>query len=319
MQRLIDGINRVLREQLSGIRVVRAFAREPCERDRFAVANHAVSDAALTAGRWQALMLPVTTLTINVSSVALIWFGGLRIDAGQMQVGSLIAFLSYFMQILMAVLMATMLLVMLPRAAVCAERITEVLQTQSAIARPDVPRYARRRGPRGAATRRRLVPLPGRGTPGARRCVVHRRARDDHRDRGRHRFGQVDTGGADLPAVRRDGGDGLDRRHRRTRLRPRGPVVRQWAWCPNAGTCSPARWPTTSASAQADASEEQMWAALRVAAADDFVRAHPDGLEMPVAQGGANFSGGQRQRLAIARAVDPAAQDLPVRRRVVRP
>ncbi|MGV1088797.1 MAG: ABC transporter permease, partial [Mycobacterium sp.] len=124
MQQRIDGINRVLREQLSGIRVIRAFAREPYERERFAEANQAVSDAALAAGRWQALMLPVTTLTINISSVALIWFGGFRIDAGQMQVGSLIAFLSYFMQILMAVMMATLIMVMLPRASVCAERIT---------------------------------------------------------------------------------------------------------------------------------------------------------------------------------------------------
>ena len=129
MQRLIDGINRVMREQLSGIRVIRAFAREPFERNRFGVANQALSDTALEAGRWQALMLPVTTLVINISSVALIWFGGLRIDDGQMQVGSLIAFLSYFMQILMAVLLATFLLVMLPRASVCAERITEVLST----------------------------------------------------------------------------------------------------------------------------------------------------------------------------------------------
>ena len=98
MQRLIDGVNRVMREQLSGIRVIRAFAREPFERNRFGEASQALSDTALTAGRWQALMLPVTTLVINVSSVALIWFGGLRIDAGQMQVGSLIAFLQYFMQ-----------------------------------------------------------------------------------------------------------------------------------------------------------------------------------------------------------------------------
>ncbi|WP_172832537.1 ABC transporter permease, partial [Mycobacterium asiaticum] len=127
MQRLIDGINRVLRDQLSGVRVVRAFTRENFERDKFAKANFALSNAALSAGNWQALMLPVTTLTINLSSVALIWFGGLRIDRGQMQVGSLIAFLAYFAQILMAVLMATMTLVVLPRASVCAERITEVL------------------------------------------------------------------------------------------------------------------------------------------------------------------------------------------------
>jgi len=124
MQGFIDGVNRVMREQLSGIRVIRAFAREDFEQARFETANRALSDTALEAGRWQALMLPVTTLTINISSVALIWFGGHRIDTGHMQIGSLIAFLSYFMQILMAVLMATIFLAMLPRATVCAERIT---------------------------------------------------------------------------------------------------------------------------------------------------------------------------------------------------
>ena len=139
MQRLIDGINRVMREQLSGIRVIRAFAREPFERSRFAEANHALSETALTAGRWQALMLPITTLVINISSVALIWFGGKRIDSGHMQVGSLIAFLSYFMQILMAVLLATFILVLVPRAAACAERITEVLSTEPVITSPAEP------------------------------------------------------------------------------------------------------------------------------------------------------------------------------------
>ena len=141
MQSLIDGINRVMRDQLSGVRVVRAFTREGFERDRFARANMALSNAALGAGNWQALMLPVTTLTINLSSVALIWFGGLRIDSGQMQVGSLIAFLSYFAQILMAVLMGTMTLVVLPRAAVCAERITEVLSTRPAVQSPAQPKF----------------------------------------------------------------------------------------------------------------------------------------------------------------------------------
>ena len=143
MQSLIDGINRVMRDQLSGVRVVRAFTREGFERDRFARANAALSNASLTAGNWQALMLPVTTLTINVSSVALIWFGGLRIDRGQMQVGSLTAFLSYFTQILMAVLMATMTLVVLPRASVCAERITEVLSTRAADRQPAKPQIPR--------------------------------------------------------------------------------------------------------------------------------------------------------------------------------
>ena len=139
MQRLIDNINRVMREQLSGVRVVRAFAREPFERQRFDEANVALSNTAQSAGNWQALMLPVTTLTINCSSVALIWFGGLRIDSGHMQVGSLIAFLVYFAQILMAVLMATMTVMVLPRAAVCAERITEVLSTDPAVSNPQNP------------------------------------------------------------------------------------------------------------------------------------------------------------------------------------
>ena len=136
MQRLIDNINRVMREQLSGVRVVRAFAREPFERQRFDEANVALSTTTQDASNWQALLLPVTTLTINCSSVALIWFGGLRIDSGQMQVGSLIAFLVYFAQILMAVVMATMTIMVLPRAAVCAERITEVLSTTPAVGNP---------------------------------------------------------------------------------------------------------------------------------------------------------------------------------------
>ncbi|HWY00858.1 MAG TPA: ABC transporter ATP-binding protein, partial [Mycobacterium sp.] len=143
MQSLIDGINRVLRDQLSGVRVVRAFAREGFERDRFARANAALSNTSLSAGNWQALTLPVTTLTINVSSVALIWFGGLRINSGQMQVGSLIAFLAYFTQILMAVMMATMTLAVLPRAAVCAQRITEVLSTRTAVVSPENPQSPR--------------------------------------------------------------------------------------------------------------------------------------------------------------------------------
>ncbi|MGZ4584467.1 MAG: ABC transporter permease, partial [Mycobacterium sp.] len=139
MQRLIDGVNQVMREQLSGIKVIRAFAREPFERRRFAEFNRALSQAALEAGRWQALLLPVNIVVINLSSVALIWFGGLRLDAGRMQVGSLIAFLSYFLQILTGVLRATFILMMVPRASVCAERIGEVLSTDAAIVSPHRP------------------------------------------------------------------------------------------------------------------------------------------------------------------------------------
>ena len=219
MQRLIDGINRVMREQLSGIRVIRAFAREPFERERFDAANKALSNTALEAGRWQALMLPVTTLTINLSSVALIWFGGKRIDTGEMQVGSLIAFLSYFMLILMAVLMATIFLAMLPRASVCAERITEVLSTTVAIADPEHPARAR---PAGYAGLVRLDDASFR-YPGAEQPVLQDisfTATPGHHHRGRrqYRLGQVDAGVADLPDVRRDRRRGAGRRDRRPRL-----------------------------------------------------------------------------------------------------
>ncbi len=198
MQRLIDGINRVMREQLAGIRVIRAFAREPFERNRFAHANQALADTALEAGRWQALMLPVTTLVIHISSVALIWFGGLRINAGQMQVGSLVAFLSYFMQILMAVLLATFILVIIPRAAVCAERITEVLSTEPQITSPEHPHPAERHRGRDSAGRG-VVQLSRRRASCAPRCFVHRAARHDDGDRRVDGFGQVDSGVADLP------------------------------------------------------------------------------------------------------------------------
>lgn len=301
MQRLIDGINRVLREQLTGIRVVRAFGREPFERGRFDQASRAVAGAALEAGRWQALMLPVTTLTINISSVALIWFGGLRIDAGQMQVGSLIAFLAYFTQILMAVLMATMVLVILPRASVCAERITAVLATAPSIANPADPRRPDRT--------LGLVELDGVAFryPGAERPVLQDVSFTAHPGTTTAIVGGTGSGKSTLlalisrlydvssGAVRVDG---LDVRDRDTEeLWSTLGLVPQRGYLFSGTVADNLRY------GRADATEDQMWAALRVAAAADFVRAHPDGLAMPVAQGGINVSGGQRQRLAIARAV----------------
>ncbi|MGY4711407.1 ABC transporter ATP-binding protein [Mycolicibacterium sp. CBM1] len=305
MQRLIDGINRVLREQLSGIRVIRAFAREPFEQQRFAAANAAVSDTALAAGRWQALMLPVTTLTINVSSVALIWFGGLRIDAGQMQVGSLIAFLSYFMQILMAVMMATLILVMLPRAAVCAERITEVLATRSAISSPASPRHPD--GPiRGTVTLDNATFC----YPGAERPVLEGISLTARPGTTTAIVGSTGSGKSTLVSLIcrlydvTDGAvrvDGIDVRDYATEtlwatlgLVPQRGYLFSGTVADNLQLGAPPGQVAT---------EDDMWSALRVAAADDFVRDHPEGLNMRVAQGGINFSGGQRQRLAIARAV----------------
>ena len=301
LQRLIDGINRVMREQLSGIRVIRAFAREPFERNRFAEASQALADTALEAGRWQALMLPTTTLVINISSVALIWFGGLRIDAGQMQVGSLIAFLSYFMQILMAVLLATFMLVMIPRASVCAERITEVLSTTPTIASPAEPVR-----PDAVAGEIRLEDATF-SYPGAERPVLQDVSLTARPGSTTAIVGSTGSGKSTLVSlicrlydvtggsVRIDGVDVRD--YDTEQLWAAIGLVPQRGYLFSGTVADNLRY------GKADATDDEMWEALRVAAADDFVRAHADGLDMRVAQGGINFSGGQRQRLAIARAV----------------
>jgi ABC-type multidrug transport system fused ATPase/permease subunit len=302
MQRLIDNINRVMREQLSGVRVVRAFAREPFERQRFDEANVALSNTAQSAGNWQALMLPVTTLTINCSSVALIWFGGLRIDSGHMQVGSLIAFLVYFAQILMAVLMATMTVMVLPRAAVCAERITEVLSTDPAVSSPQNP-------VRPSTNDRGVVQLDGASFryPGADRAVLQDVSLTARPGTTTAVIGSTGSGKSTLVAlicrlydvtagaVRVEGVDVRDR-----------DIDELWSTIglvPQRGYLFSGTIAENLRYGKADATEDEMWDALHIAAADEFVRAHADGLQMPVAQGGINFSGGQRQRLAIARAV----------------
>lgn len=300
MQRVIDNINRVMREQLSGIRVIRAFAREPLERGRFDEANRALTDTALSAGRWQALMLPATTLVINISSVALIWFGGQRIDDGQMQVGSLIAFLAYFMQILYAVLLATFLVVLLPRASACAERITEVLSTAPEITAPDDP------APAPVAGEVRLAGATF-SYPGADRAVVQDVSFTATPGTVTAIVGSTGSGKSTLLSL-------ISRLYDVTAgaVRLGGVDVREfdpedlWATIglvPQRGYLFSGTVADNLHYGKASATEDEMWDALRVAAADDFVRAHPDGLQMRVAQGGINFSGGQRQRLAIARAV----------------
>jgi ATP-binding cassette subfamily B multidrug efflux pump len=305
MQRLIDNINRVMREQLSGVRVIRAFAREPFERQRFAEANAALANRALSAGNWQALMLPVTTLTINCSSVALIWFGGLRIDSGRMQVGSLIAFLVYFTQILMAVLMATMALMVLPRASVCAERINEVLSLTPAVRRPENP-------VRPTKDLRGVVRLDGATFryPGADRAVLQDVSLTALPGTTTAIVGSTGSGKSTLVSLIcrlydvTSGAvlvDGVDvRNHDVEELWSGIGLVPQRGYLFAGTVADNLRIGATPGQV---VTEEEMWDALRVAAADEFVREHDDGLQMRVAQGGINFSGGQRQRLAIARAV----------------
>src|SRR4051812_7480531 len=139
MQRRIDSVNRILREQVTGIRVVRAFVREPLETERFAGANEDLTAVAVTTGRWMATMFPTVMLILNVSSVAVLWFGGHRVDDGSMQIGALTAFLAYLVQILMSVMMATFMLIMVPRASVCADRIAEVFDTGTSVLPPASP------------------------------------------------------------------------------------------------------------------------------------------------------------------------------------
>jgi len=301
MQQRIDVVNRVLREQITGIRVVRAFVREPLERARFGAANDELTQTALRVGRLQAFLFPTVLLVLNVSSVAVLWFGGHRVGAGQMQIGSLTAFLSYLMQILMAILMATFMLVLVPRAAVSAERVQEVLGTQSSVVAPQRPstatigratvemRSAALRYPGASAPVLRDISFTAR--PGQVTAIVGSTGSGkttllsliprlfDATD------GQVLVDGVDVtsldPAV----------------LHASIGLVPQRAFLFGGTIASNLRY------GKADATAEQMWTALRIAQAEDFVRALADGLDAPVAQGGTNLSGGQRQRIAMARAV----------------
>jgi ATP-binding cassette subfamily B protein len=301
MQSLIDSINQVMREQLSGLRVIRAFAREPFERRRFTEANRALSQAALEAGRWQALLLPINVIVINLSIVALIWFGGLRLDAGQMQVGSLIAFLSYFMQILTGMLRATFILMMVPRASVCAERIGEVLSTDAAIISPQRP--VRPRAVDG------LVRLEGATFryPGADHAVLRGISLTAQPGTTTAIIGSTGSGKSTLLSLIcrlgdvTDGSvsvDGVDvRDYDLEMLWSTVGLVPQRGYMFSGTVAENLRY------GNADATDAEIWEALRVASADGFIGTNSDGLDMRVSQGGVNFSGGQRQRLAIARAV----------------
>ncbi|HSU48780.1 MAG TPA: ABC transporter ATP-binding protein [Arthrobacter sp.] len=301
MQARIDTVNRVLREQLTGIRVVRAFVREDMETARFARANTDVTDVALRAGRLMALMFPVVMLVLNISSVAVIWFGSFRIEDGSMQVGTLIAFLSYLMQILMSVMMATFMAVMIPRASVSADRIGEVLGTSSSVVPPENPVTSAVR--RGELEMRDV----GFAYPGADQPVLSGISFTAYAGKTTAIIGSTGSGKTTLVnlmprlfdvtsgAVLIDGVDIRDLHPDllwgHIGLVPQRPYLFSGTVRSNLLYGNP------------DATEDELWDALEIAQARDFVEQMEEGLDAPISQGGTNVSGGQRQRLAIARAL----------------
>lgn len=299
MQERLDTVNRVLREQITGNRVIRAFVRDEYEQQRFRKSNVELTDMAMGTGNLLALMFPIVMTVVNLSSIAVVWFGAHRIDSGGMQIGDLTAFLAYLMQIVMSVMMATFMFMMVPRAEVCAERVQEVLGTSSSVVPPVAPvRELRRHGHleiRGAGFRYPgaeepvlkaidLVALPGEttaviGSTGSGKStllgLVPRLF--DATD------GRVLVDGEDVAAI--------DPRllAKTVSLVPQKPYL-------FAGTVA-----TNLRYGNPDATDEELWHALEVAQAKGFVEGLESGLDSPIAQGGTNVSGGQRQRLAIAR------------------
>ncbi len=301
MQKRIDVINRVLREQTSGIRVLRAFVREDYESERFDEANAELTDVAITAGRWMSAAFPVVMLILNVSSVAVLWFGAMRIESGAMQIGSLTAFLTYLLQILMSVMMASFMLVMVPRAAVSADRIGEVLATEPSV------------GPSIAAVHTLVqtghldlheasFTYPGAEEPVLSDITVSAGPGETLAIVGSTGAGKTTlvnliprlfdvTAGSVMV-------DGVDVRDidpeflwSKIGLVPQNPYLFSGTVASNLQYGKP------------DATDDEMWEALEIAQARGFVEAMPEGLHSPIAQGGTNVSGGQRQRLQIARAL----------------
>jgi ATP-binding cassette, subfamily B, multidrug efflux pump len=301
MQKRIDTVNRVLREQLAGIRVVRAFVREPAEVARFDDASTALSQTAVRAGRLMALLFPTVLLVANLSSIAVLWFGASRVASGQMQIGALTAFLAYLVQILMSVTMATMMLMMVPRATVSAERIQEVLNTESSVRPPDEP--IRGAAPTGDVEFRDVTfQYPGASDPVLSGITLHARAGQTTAIIGSTGSGKS-TLVSLLPrmfdvtsgSVRVDGVD--VRELDPDLLWGRIGLVPQKAYLFSGTVASNLRY------GDPDATDEELWHALEVAQAREFVAAMPGGLSAEIAQGGSTVSGGQRQRLAIARAL----------------
>jgi ATP-binding cassette subfamily B multidrug efflux pump len=299
MQKRIDKVNRVMREQIAGIRVIRAFVRDDREQVRFGGANDELTDVSLRTGRLMALMFPTVMLIVNISSVAVLWFGGHRIDSGAMQVGALTAFLSYLMQILMSIMMATFMFIMIPRAEVCAERIEEVLNTDSSVVLDPSPvRELSRHG--FLELRDVSFHYPGADAPVL--CDVNLTARPREITAVIGSTGSGKTTLLNLIPRLMDVTDGevlvdgvdvrtLDRDllSRTVGLVPQKPYLFTGTVASNLRYGNP------------DATDEELWKALEVAQARGFVERMEGGLDAAIAQGGTNVSGGQRQRLAIAR------------------
>nr|WP_227993182.1 ABC transporter ATP-binding protein [Pseudactinotalea sp. HY160] len=306
MQHRIDGINGVLREQIMGIRVVRAFVREPHETKRYDDANEALTNVSVRVGNIFVLMFPIIMMVLHVATAAVLWFGGYRVEAGQMEVGALTAFLQYLLQILMAVMMGVFMTMMIPRAVVCAERIEEVLETEPSM---DSAGLTDDLAAQLTAEGSGRVEFSGVsfGYPGAERLVIddvsfvaepgHTTAIVGSTGSGKTTLlqlasrmfdpasGEVRISGVPLTALTTEDLAGV------VAVVPQKPYL-------FSGTIA-----TNLRFGRTDATDSELWEALRVAQGEDFVRDRPGGLDSGVSQGGTNVSGGQRQRLCIARAL----------------
>jgi ATP-binding cassette subfamily B protein len=301
MQARIDAVNRILREQITGIRVVRAFVREPVETQRFGRANDDLTEVAVRTGRWMATMFPTVMLILNVSSVAVLWFGGHRVDDGSMQIGALTAFLAYLVQILMSVMMATFMLIMVPRASVCADRIAEVFDTGTSVVPPASP-VSTLEGSGELELRGVQFTYPGADEPVLREVSFTARPGQTTAVIGSTGAGKTTLVNLVPRLFDVTGGvvyvDGVDVRDLEPEvLWSRIGLVPQKAFLFSGTVRSNLLY------GKPDATDEELWRALEIAQGRDFVEAMPEGLDAPITQGGTNVSGGQRQRLAIARAL----------------
>jgi ATP-binding cassette subfamily B multidrug efflux pump len=301
MQVKIDRINLVLREQIGGVRVIRAFVKTDFEEARFATTSEDLMNTTLSVTRTFAIMFPSLMLLLNLSSVAVIWFGAQLVDSGSMPIGNLTAFLAYIMQILFSVMMAVMMSMMIPRAAASAERIQEVLQTRSSVVDTTEPK--------SPAQRRGLIEFSNVdfGYPGAESPVLSGISFSAEPGKVTAIVGSTGSGKSTLlnlipRFIDVTSGtiklDGLDIREQSLEgIWSEIGLVPQRSFLFGGSVAENLRY------GDPEASDEQLWAALEIAQAADFIRESPEGLETRVAQGGTNFSGGQRQRLSIARAI----------------